>query len=84
MLRPMLRTITVKLQDRVLADLDAEARSRRVSRSEVVRGRLERSTAAKASVWDKMQDLVVRDDRAAADLASNKARLRGYGRSGTG
>jgi len=33
----MLRTLTVKLQDRVLADIEAEARARRVSRSEVVR-----------------------------------------------
>jgi hypothetical protein len=28
-----------------------------------------------------MQDLVVEEDVAPADLASNKARLRGYGRS---
>jgi len=84
MLRRMLRTITVKLQDRVLADIEAEARSRRVSRSEVLRERLDMSETSKASVWEKMQDLVVRNDPAAADLASNKARLRGYGRSGTG
>ena len=81
---PMLRTVTVKLHDRVLADIESEARSRRVSRSEVVRERLERSKTSKGSVWDKMQDLVVKEDRAPTDLASNKARLRGYGRSGTG
>ena len=71
----MLRTITVKLHDRVLADIESEARSRRVSRSEVVRERLEHSKTARGSVWDKMQDLVVIDDRAPTDLASNKKRL---------
>jgi len=80
----MLRTVTIKLNDHVLADIESEARSRRVSRSEVVRERLEHSKTDKGSVWDKMQDLVIKEDRAPIDLASNKVRLRGYGRSGTG
>ena len=77
----MLRTLTVKLQDRVLADIEAEARARRVSRSEVVRERLEKPRPSKGSVWDRMRDLVIGDDTAPVALASNKARLRGYGRS---
>jgi Arc/MetJ-type ribon-helix-helix transcriptional regulator len=76
-----MRTVTVKLQDRLLSEIEAVARTRRVSRSEVVRERLERTEFPKGSVWDRMQDLVVDEDRAPADLASNKARLRGYGRS---
>lgn len=80
----MLRTITVKLHDRTLADIESEARLRRLTRSQVVRERLERSGSSKGSVWDKMQDLVVTGDRAPADLASNKTRLRGYGRPGAG
>jgi len=80
----MLRTVTVKLHDRVLADIESEARSRRLTRSDIVRERLERSKTSKGSVWEKMQDLVVNEDQAPTDLASNKARLRGYGRSGTG
>jgi len=80
----MLRTVSIKLHDRVLADIESEARSRQVSRSEVVRERLDRSKTDKGSVWDRMQDLVIEDDRAPTDLASNKARMRGYGRSGTG
>jgi hypothetical protein len=80
----MLRTVSIKLHDRVLADIESEARSRQVSRSEVVRERLDRSKTAKGSVWDKMQDLVIVEDRAPTDLSSNKARMRGYGRSGTG
>lgn len=77
----MLRTLTVKVQDRLLADIEAEARARRVSRSEVVRERLEKRRASKGSVWDRMRDLVIGEDAAPEDLASNKARLRGYGRS---
>ena len=79
----MLRTITVKLQDRLLAEIETEARSRRVSRSEVVRERLSRAKAKKGSIWEGMQDLVVSDDGAPVDLASKKSHLRGYGRSGT-
>ena len=78
----MLRTVTIKLQDRVLADIDAEARGRGVSRSEVLRERLEApSGAPNGSVWDRMQDLVIKEDSAPADLSANKSRLRGYGRS---
>lgn len=76
-----LRTVTVKLQDRLLSEIEAVARARRVSRSEVVRERLEQTEVPKGSVWDRMQDLVISEDHAPADLASNKARLRGYGRS---
>ncbi len=80
----MLRTITVKLHDSTLADIESEARSRRMTRSDILRERLERSKTSRGSVWDKMQDLVVSNDRAPVDLASNKARLNRYGRSGTG
>ncbi len=77
----MYRTVSVKLKARVLADIEAEARARRTTRSAVVRERLERPGAASGSVWGRMQDLVIRGDTAPADLASNKARLRGYGGS---
>ena len=76
----MYRTVTVKLKDRVLAEIEAEARVRRTPRSAVVRARLERPAAA-GSAWDRMQDLVIRSDAAPADLAANKAYLRGYGAS---
>ena len=76
----MLRAVTIKLRDRVLADIEAEARARRVTRSAVVRERLERAGARGGSVWDRMRDLVIANDGAPADLASNQARLRAYGR----
>ncbi len=76
-----LRTITVKLQDRLIAEIEVVARAHRVSRSVVVRERLEQADPPRGSVWERMQDLVIEEDRAPADLASNKTRLRGYGRS---
>ncbi|MFM9972188.1 MAG: CopG family transcriptional regulator [Burkholderiales bacterium] len=79
----MLRTITIRLQDRLLAQIDAEARSRRVTRADLVRERLAMAKAKKVSVWDGMQDLVLTEDRAPVDLASNNVHLRGYGRSGS-
>lgn len=77
----MFRTVSVKLEDRILADIEAEARARRITRSAVVRERLERPGSANGSVWGRMQDLVIRSGAAPADLSSNKARLRGYGAS---
>lgn len=79
----MFRTVTVKLEDRVLAEIDAEARARRTTRSAVVRARLQRPAAGGGptpSLWDRMKDLVVHDDEAPADLSSGKTHLRGYGR----
>lgn len=77
----MLRAVTVKLHDRVLADIETEARARRVTRSAVVRERLERPARPGGSAWDRMRDLVIQTDAAPADLAANKQRLRGYGRA---
>ena len=78
-----LRNVTVKLEDGLLAEIESVARARRVSRSQVMRERLEQGQTSGGSVWDRMQDLVVAKDGAPADLASNKARMRGYGRSRT-
>lgn len=77
----MLRTVTIKIPDRALAEIEAEARARRVSRSAVVRERLERATRRQGSIWDAMQDLVIDGRLALSGLASDKSLLRGYGRS---
>ncbi len=83
----MLKTVTVKVEDRLLAELEAEASARGVSRSDVVRERLERPRSAKGriegSLWDRMKDLVIHDPRAPADLSSNKDHMDGYGESRT-
>jgi hypothetical protein len=77
-----LRTVTVKLKDRVLAEIDAEARARRTTRSAVVRARLKRPAAPAGSAWDRMRDLVIGGEPAPSDLAANKAHLKGYGGRG--
>lgn len=77
----MLRAVTIKIADQALAEIEAEARARRVSRSTVVRERLERAKQRRGSVWEAMHDLVTDGRTAPADLASNKSLLRGYGRS---
>jgi len=78
----MLRTVTVKLKDRLLAEIEAEARARRTTRSAVVRARLERPAAPTGSAWDRIHDLVIRGEPAPPDLAANKAHLKGYGGHG--
>src|SRR5712691_5242763 len=66
----VLRTVTVKLKDRVLAEIEAEARARRTTRSAVVRARLERPAAPTGSAWDRIHDLVIRGEPAPPDLAA--------------
>lgn len=56
-------------------------RESRITRPALVRELPEQSAAPHGSVWDQMRELVIRSDTAPADLASNKALLRGYGRS---
>jgi len=79
----VLKNMTVKLDDATIADIEAEARSRRIPRSAVVRERLARGKTGKGSLWDLMQDLVIHEDGAPRDLAANKSHLRGYGKSGS-
>ncbi len=57
---------------------------RKVPKSEIVRERLIRATAknkaGKPSLWNQMADLVLPSDSLPADLSSNKAHLKGYGK----
>ena len=54
-------------------------------KSEIVRERLARKLAAakcaKGSLWDRMEDLVIRSDTLPADLSSNKEHLKNYGKN---
>ena len=82
-----MKTLTVRLPEPLAAAIEAEARARRISKSDVVRERLERAvTAARepgAPPYD-IADLVGSVDRLPADLGRNKKRyLRatGYGRA---
>ena len=75
-----MKTTTFRLPDQLVAEIDAEARKRRVSRSDVVRERLAtyavRAPAARAmpSFRDLAGDLIgsVAGDGRPADLAARK------------
>jgi Arc/MetJ-type ribon-helix-helix transcriptional regulator len=81
-----MKTLTVRLPEPLAAAIEAEARGRRVSKSDVVRERLERAAGAArepaATPYD-VADLIGSVDRLPTDLAAHKKRhLRrtGYGR----
>lgn len=81
-----MKTLTVRLPEPLAAAIEAEARGRRVSKSDVVRERLERAAPAAhepdGAPYD-IADLIGSVDGLPADLSANKKRyLRalGYGR----
>jgi hypothetical protein len=77
----MLRTVTVKLKDRLLAEIEAEARARRTTRSAVVRARLERPAAPGSASGLHTRPRHSPRVRAAIRTLANKAHLVGYGGS---
>lgn len=79
-----MKTLTIRLPDPLVADIEAEARKRNVSKSDVVRERLQTARKDEPSGYDAIADLIgsVKDDLP-ADLSSRvKPYLReaGYGR----
>jgi Arc/MetJ-type ribon-helix-helix transcriptional regulator len=79
-----MRAITVRLPDPLMADIEAEARRRRISKSDVVRERLQRTRSdGHATQLDDIADLIGSVDGLPPDLSSHvKPNLRatGYGR----
>jgi hypothetical protein len=82
-----MKSITVRLPNSLLEDLEAEARKRKVSKTDIVRERLSRNMgSAKApSSLEAIADLIGSIDDLPADLSRNKkAYLKaGYGRKRT-
>ena len=76
-----MKTLTVKLPDPLFAEIESVARSRKVTKSEIVRERLERARSEKQSLWSRMEDLVIDDQSLPQDLSSNKEHLRDYGKN---
>ena len=80
-----MKTLTVRLPAPLAADIDAEANERRMSKSDVVRERLQRgATGSKRDPLESIRDLIgsVRDDLP-EDLSARKKhylRERGFGR----
>jgi Arc/MetJ-type ribon-helix-helix transcriptional regulator len=83
-----MKTLTVRLPDRLAAEIKAESEARRISKSDVVRERLQRSRAGESDdPLAGIRDLIgsVEDDLPEDLSAGTKHYLRewGYGRNRT-
>jgi Arc/MetJ-type ribon-helix-helix transcriptional regulator len=80
-----MKTLTVRLPEELAAQIDAESRVRKVSKSDVVRERLQSAVTPerhRTASFDAIADLIGAVDRLPADLSARKKdylRL-GYGR----
>jgi hypothetical protein len=78
------KTLSIKVPDALFAEIASAAQTRKIPKSEIVRERLTGKPAVarakKSSLWSRMEDLVIREDSLPADLSSNKAHLKGYGK----
>ena len=80
-----MKTLTVRLPDALVAQIDAEAKARDESKSDVVRRRLQggSATAQRPAELDAIADLIGSVDGLPRDLASRKKHylnISGYGR----
>ena len=78
-----MKTLTVRLPESLAADIEAESRERGVSKSDVVRERLERAAREPAAPADGLADVIGSVDGLPADLSARKKhylRATGFGR----
>jgi len=81
-----MKSITIRLPEPLIADIDAESRGRGISKSDVVRERLERGahqTGVPSPAPYDIADVVGSIDRGTSDLSARKKehlRNTGYGR----
>jgi len=80
-----MRTVSVKLPDDLLAQLNSEAKARRVTKSQLVRESLEKafrmqSPVGPISCYDLVRDLVGVVKGLPVDLADNSEYLAGFGK----
>lgn len=79
-----MRTISLKLPEDLIADLQREAKARRVTKSGLVRESIEaalhsRSSHGAASCYDLARDLAGAVKGLPRDLASNRKYMDGFG-----
>ena len=80
----IMRTISVKLPDELLAQLDREAKARRVTKSSLVReslvkGLYEQPSTGAGSCYDLARDLAGTVKGLPKDLADNSKYMKGFG-----
>jgi len=78
-----MKTLTVKLPDPLFAEIASDAKTRGISKSEIVRERLTQSGRSRSSLWSRMEDLVIDRDFLPKDLSVNKAHMKKYGKNGS-
>jgi len=77
-----MKTITVRLPEPLIADIEAESRGRKISKSDVVRERLQRARRRTAPL-EAIADLIGSVDGLPSDLSARTKhylRATGYGR----
>ena len=74
-----MKTVTVKVPDDLFRKLDQSARTRKLSKSEIIREALSVREEAAASLYSRIEDLVFDGSRLPADLSTNPRHLKGYG-----
>ena len=81
-----MKTLTVRLPEPLVADIEAESRGRKISKSDVVRERLQlasRSARLQPAALDAIADLIGSVDGLPPDLSARKKQYlstTGYGR----
>lgn len=84
-----MKTLTVRLPEPLVADIEAESRGRKISKSDVVRERLQLASVSARrppASLDAIADLIGSVDRLPVDLSARKKqylRATGYGRKRT-
>jgi Arc/MetJ-type ribon-helix-helix transcriptional regulator len=84
-----MKTLTVRLPDALVVQIEAESRRRKLSKSDVVRERLtaEKPRARRPALLDAIADIIGSVERLPSDLSrSTKKHLKsgGYGRNRAG
>ena len=81
-----MKTLTVRLPEPLVAQIDAESRERKISRSDVVRERLQAATGSRrgSAALDGIADLIGSVQGLPADVSSRRKHYleaTGYGRT---
>jgi len=84
-----MKTLTVRLPEDLFAQIEAESRRRRLSKSDVVRERLttKRSRGNRSTLLDAVADVIGSVDELPSDLSARKKKylkLSGYGSKRSG
>lgn len=79
-----MKSVTLRLPDELIGEIEAEARQRKMSKTDIMRERLTKSQPATPDQWRDLLDRVAGSVDGPADLSSNvKKYLKstGYGRN---